>query len=100
MLLWIEILFSVFVIGFIVFFVINCACESRKQSKRIKLEEEILRLMKGYNNNKTDNELKKQIRIKWEEYKKIWDRSSFKEISRKKVEKMEKFLISERIIKT
>ena len=96
---WTEILISVLLIGFILFFAVIFTYESRKQSKRIKLWKEILRLIERYNNNKTD-ELKNQIKIMWEEYKNIWDKFRFKEITRDKIEKTEKFLISERIIKT
>ncbi len=95
--LWVEILIMVFLIGFIALFVGGCVYESHKQSKRFKLWEEILRLIERYNNHKTD-ELKNQIKIIWEEYKNIWDKFRFKEISREKVEKMEKFLKTEKII--
>ncbi len=94
---WVEIIVSAFLIGSIVLFVGGCAYESHKQSKRIKLGKKILRLIERYNNNKTD-ELKNQIKIMWEEFKNSWDKFRFKEVSRERVEKMEKFLKTEKII--
>jgi tRNA G10 N-methylase Trm11 len=87
-------------------FVIGCACESHKQAKRFKLWKEILRLkerlivLKNHPdlNDSEVVKIKNKIKIMWEEYKTIWYKFRFKEIMKEKVEKMEKFLKTEKII--
>ncbi|MBU3925921.1 hypothetical protein KJ763_02000 [Patescibacteria group bacterium] len=94
---WVEIIVLAFLIGAITFFVVSCVYEFHEQTKRIKMGKEILALIERYNNNKTD-ELKNQIKIEWKKFKNSWDKFRFKEVSRERVEKMEKFLKIEKII--
>lgn len=101
------ILISVFVLWFGMLF-IACIYELRKQSERIKLGEKILELIGKYvilkklsgTDDKEIQKIKNQIKIMWKDFKSRWEDFRFKEISREKVEKIEKFLVSEGIIET
>ena len=103
-LLFAEIAVIVFLVGLVLFFIFAFTIETLKDSKRHKLWKKAMKMIKKYKEiNRLDadnNRLKLKIEIAntWGEYKKLQEENMWKSISKNKVDEIERYLISEKII--
>lgn len=100
---WIETTGWFFVAGFTLLFLSSFAIEEARANKRRKLWKKIMGIAKKYKEDSNlDDGSKNKLRVEmadiWKKYKNLWERSTWKSISKNKVEEVEKYLISEKII--
>lgn len=96
-----EIIGYIILVGVTLIFIHAFTTELIKDNKRDRLWKKARKTIKKYECDSCAGnraKLKVEIADTWRQYKKLWEENRWKEVSRKKVEEIENYLISEGIL--